>query len=48
MGTEKMAEEGAKIDLPAHEQTYGGFISLFKWGAIACFVIAAIVVLIIS
>jgi hypothetical protein len=43
-----MAEEGAKIDLPAHERTYGRFIGLFKWGAIACFLIAIFVVLIIS
>ncbi|UAK24954.1 aa3-type cytochrome c oxidase subunit IV [Sphingomonas nostoxanthinifaciens] len=43
-----MAETGAKIDLPAHEQTYARFIGLFKYGAIACFAIAAIVVLIIS
>jgi hypothetical protein len=44
----KMAEHGAKVDLPAHEQTYDRFIGLFKWGAVACFVVAAIVVLIIS
>jgi hypothetical protein len=43
-----MAEEGAKMDLPAHERTYGSFIGLFKWGAVACFIVAAIVVLIIS
>jgi hypothetical protein len=43
-----MADNGAKIDLPAHEHTYGRFIGLFKWGAIACFLIALVVVLIIS
>jgi hypothetical protein len=43
-----MAEQGAKIDLPAHERTYDSFISLFKWGAIACFLLAFIVIFIIT
>ena len=43
-----MAEGGAKMDMPAHERTYGRFISLFKFGAVACFIIAMIVILIIS
>lgn len=30
------------------KQTYGGFVGLMKWGTILSFVIAAIVVLIIS
>ena len=42
-----MAEQGAKIDLTAHERTYSGFIGLFKWGAIAAFIIAFIVILLI-
>jgi len=42
-----MADNGAKIDLTAHERTYSGFIGLFKYGAVACFIIAMIVVLLI-
>lgn len=40
-----MAIEGEK---QAHEQTFAGFMTLVKWGTIVCFVIAAIVVLIIA
>jgi hypothetical protein len=43
-----MADHGAPMDMPAHEGTYASFINVFKFGAIACFGIAAIVVLIIS
>lgn len=43
-----MAEAGAEIDLPAHQRTYGRFIGLAKTGAVACFVIALVVVLIIA
>jgi|KBSSwiStaDraftv2_1062776.scaffolds.fasta_scaffold870009_2 hypothetical protein len=43
-----MAEGGAHIDLPAHERTYSRFIGLFKWGAIACALIAFFVILLIT
>ncbi len=43
-----MAEGGAKIDLPAHERTYGRFIGLFKWGAIVCFLTALFVIYLIT
>ena len=43
-----MADQGAKMDLPAHERTYARFISVSKFGAVACFVIAMAVVLIIA
>ena len=43
-----MAEGGAKMDMPAHERMYGRFITVFKYGAVACFVIAMVVILIIS
>lgn len=39
---------GQAGDLNAHEGTYGGFLGLMKYGAIASFVVAAIVVLIIA
>lgn len=35
-------------DISAHERDYSGFTRLFKWGAIASFIVGAIVVLIIS
>jgi hypothetical protein len=40
--------EGAHIDLPAHEKTYARFINLFKYGAVACFFIAFLVIFIIT
>jgi len=43
-----MAETGAEMDYPAHERSYANFVSLFKWGAVAFFVTAGIVILIIS
>jgi len=43
-----MAETGAKMDYPAHERTYSAFIGLFKFGAIACAVVVAVVIMIIT
>ena len=43
-----MAEHGAEMDFPAHERSYLRFLSVARWGAIACFLIAAIVVFIIT
>lgn len=43
-----MAEGGAKMDMPAHERTYSHFIGLFKYGAIACALIAALVIYLIT
>ncbi|TPG20343.1 aa3-type cytochrome c oxidase subunit IV [Sphingomonas koreensis] len=40
-----MAESG---DMKAHEATYNSITWLIKWGAVACFIIAAIVVWLIS
>ena len=34
--------------IKAHEQTYVGFISLLKYGAVASFIVAAIVVYLIA
>ena len=35
-------------DMKSANETYGGFTSLMKWGTIACAIIAAFVVFIIS
>ncbi len=43
-----MAETGAPMDLPAHERTYSRFIGLFKYGAVACFCIAFLVIFLIT
>jgi len=43
-----MADEGAKIDYRAHERAYHRFLRLSRIGAIISFIIAAMVVLIIS
>jgi hypothetical protein len=45
MGT-VMAGKGG--DFQAHERTYSGFLAFFKWGAIASFIVAAIVILLIT
>lgn len=35
-------------DLKAHEQTYEGVMGMLKWGTVACFALAALVVLLIA
>lgn len=40
-----MASEG---NMESATQTYTGFVSLVKWGTIACVIVAAVVVLLIS
>lgn len=40
-----MAEHG---DIQAHSKTYEGFVGLIKWGTIASFLVAAVVVLLIA
>jgi hypothetical protein len=40
--------DGVKGDMPAHIHTYEGFLRVFRMGAIASFVVAAIVVIIIA
>lgn len=35
-------------DMPAHVETYTGFISLFKWGTILSLIVAAFVILLIA
>lgn len=40
-------ETGA-MDISQHRAAYEGFMGYAKWGTVACFVVAAIVVFIIS
>lgn len=37
-----------QVEMKAHERTYGSFLKLLKYGAVASFLIAFIVVLLIS
>ncbi len=43
-----MATEDVQIDLPAHERAYHRFLRVARVGAVAVFVIAFVVVLVIS
>ena len=43
-----MADAGSGFELKAHESTYSRFIGLMKYGAVASFVITAIVVVILA
>ena len=46
---DRMAVEGdAPAEIKAHASGYSLFVALMKWGAIISFILAAIVVLIIS
>ncbi len=36
------------MEMKAHEQTYGGFLSLLKFGTIACLIVAFLVVYLIA
>ena len=37
-----------KPSLQAHVETYGGVIAMLKWGAVACAIIAALVIWLIA
>ena len=43
-----MGDKTAAGDFGAHEQTYAGFLTLFKWGTIASAILTAIVVVLIA
>jgi len=42
-----MADHG-EMEIRAHEQTYGGFLTLLKFGTVACLIVAFLVVYLIS
>ena len=41
-------QDESNTDLSAHVETYGGVISLLKWGALASIVIAGLVIWLIA
>ena len=44
-----MADTGDHgMDYPAHEQTWGGFTAMMKWGTVGCALVAALVVFLIA
>ncbi len=40
--------DSSHVEMTAHQQTYGSFIKLLKYGAGACVIVAFLVILIIS
>ncbi|MES2986796.1 MAG: aa3-type cytochrome c oxidase subunit IV [Pseudomonadota bacterium] len=44
-----MADTGDNgMDYPAHQNTWGGFTAMMKWGTVACALIGALVVFLIA
>ncbi|MEQ1510733.1 MAG: aa3-type cytochrome c oxidase subunit IV [Sphingopyxis sp.] len=43
-----MAHQDLGHDISEATETYGGFIALFKWGAIVCIAVTALVLYLIS
>jgi hypothetical protein len=48
MAAEHTHPTATEMDYPAHERNYSGFLKLFKYGAIACAIVGAIVIYIIA
>lgn len=40
--------DSSHVEMTAHQQTYGSFIKLLKYGAAACVVVAFLVIFIIA
>lgn len=47
MAENKAHPTATEMDYPAHERNYAGFLRLFKYGAIASFITAIVVMYII-
>ncbi len=45
MGSDQVNPEAGKMDYPAHERNYSGFIKLLKWSTIVTAIITAGVIL---
>ena len=48
MAADQQNIPASEKDLPAHQRNYDGFVKLLKWSALACFLIALIVMFLIS
>lgn len=43
-----MAQQDLGQDIKGARETYAGFITLFKWGAVVCALVAVLVIALIS
>ena len=48
MGSDQVNPQAGKMDYPAHERNYSGFIRLLKISTILTVIITAVVILLIS
>ena len=48
MGSEQVNPQAGKMDYPAHERNYSGFIKLLKVSTIITVIVSAAVILIIA
>ena len=48
MGSDKVNPKAGKMDYPAHERNYSGFIKLLKISTVITVIISAIVILLIA
>ena len=48
MGSEQVNPQAGKMDYPAHERNYSGFIKLLKVSTIVTAIVTAVVILLIA
>lgn len=48
MGSEQVNPQAGKMDYPAHERNYSGFIKLLKVSTVITAIVAVVVVLLIA
>ncbi len=48
MGSDQVNPEAGKMDYPAHERNYSGFIKLLKVSTILTAIVTAVVILLIA
>ena len=48
MGSDQVNPEAGKMDYPAHERNYSGFLKLLKMASIITAIVALVVILLIA
>ena len=48
MGSDKVNPKAGKMDYPAHERNYSGFLKLLKMASIITAIVALVVILLIA
>jgi len=48
MGSEKVNPKAGKMDFPAHERNYSGFIKMLKVSSVITVIVTAVVILLIA